>query len=71
MPKKNLLLEGKDKIPKDISGSIWPMTSGFRPLMAQVLLRDLETAYPYTVSFGKKVESPLPCQLSLRTNFPD
>ena len=29
---------------KDISGSVWPVTSVLRPLKAQELLRDLESA---------------------------
>lgn len=43
---KNLLLEGKSRVPPVLvlvlGGSVWPVKSGLRPLMAQVLLRDLE-----------------------------
>ena len=57
--KKNLLLEGKDRMSQDISGSVWPVTSVLRPLMAQVLLRDLDPAYNFHCIIWK-TESP-PC----------
>lgn len=57
--KRNLLLEGKDRLSQDISGSVWPVPSILRPLMAQVLLRDPDPAYTSTVSFGKW-RAPLP-----------
>lgn len=44
---------------KDISGSVWPVTSVLRPLKAQELLRDLESACTSTALIWKMGE-PLP-----------
>ena len=41
---------------KDTSGSVWPVTSVLRPLEAQVLLRDLESACTSTTVIWKMGE---------------